>query len=421
MSLRACLILSFFVLTTGCINRDTKSDYSSSLNTKSDSQNLLVESPDLPSVVLLNPTASLEAKKLSELFEIEKVVILDTPALVGAVSKVQFMGKRIYVLDKKNAKRLFCFSENGNFLWEYNRSGGGPYEFQRLLDFTINPYLNTIDLFDGGGRKIIQLDTLGNPIREFDIDLFAQNLALVDSSQYIFYTGNIVIDQKLRYKLVTVNDQSDVVSKNFAVSESDEEFRFGLISNLTQNFCTDNLYFTEILNDTVYRISKRTLYRDMVVNFGKHKISREEAHRVKAEFLMEYTQKKALVSSIDGLCEADSTLFFLYAFNGTYRKVLLNKKTKEYHQYERLINDFFRLGDTMISASDGNNFVIVLEPYYIHAVYATFKDVFAERYRGISDTMISDSLERFTPLFVDAVKKTKIDSNPFLVFIKLKK
>lgn len=419
------LVLRYFlffasIVFIGCTNNERKSSFSSSLKINAASENLLVESAKLPVTIAIDPSAVTTKRKLSDFFQVEKVIFLDDQALVGTISKIQFMNGRIYVLDKKNAKRLFCFSENGKFLWEYNRPGGGPYEFQRILDFTVNPFKGTIDIFDGGGKKIIQLDTVGNPVKEFPVDLFAQNVALIDSAEYAFYTGNIIIDDDLRYKLITVNNESEVLSKNFSVSKSDQDFRFGLLSNLSQNISTGNLYYSEILNDTLYRISNKTLYRDIVFDFGKYKISKEEAHRVKAEFLMEYTQKNKLVPAFDGVCETDSTLFFLYSFNGSYRKVFVNKKTKAYNQYERIENDFFRLGDTMILTSQGNSFVVALEPYFIHTTYNIFRDVFLERYPKISDAMIADSLKYTTPHFINAVKSTKNDSNPFLIFIKPK-
>lgn len=415
------LLLCFLILFVSCNKNENASNYSSSLKVNDVRKNLLVELATAPATIAIDPSTATDKTNLSDFFKIEKIVFLEDRALVGSISKVQFMNERIYVLDKKNAKRLFCFSAKGKFLWEYNRPGGGPYEFQKIVDFTINPFKNTIDIFDGGGKKIIQLDTLGNPLREFPVDLFAQNVALIDSNEYVFYTGSIIIDEDIRYKLITVNDRSDVLSKNFDVSKSDEDFRFGLMSNLSQNFNTGNLYYSEILNDTLYKISDKTLYRDIVFDFGKYKVSREEAYRAKPEFLMEYTQKNNLVSSIDGVCETDSMLFLLYPFNGSYRKVFVNKVTRNYHQYERLENDFFRLSDTMISASDGSNFVVILEPYFIHTVNNAFRKVFLERYPGINDAKIADSLKVLTPLFVDAVRSTKVDSNPFLIFIKPKK
>lgn len=59
--------------------------------------------------------------------------------LISNISKIIPYNNRYYILDMK-LQTIFCFNENGKFLFKISQRGRGPEEYTYLGDFNIDPY-----------------------------------------------------------------------------------------------------------------------------------------------------------------------------------------------------------------------------------------------------------------------------------------
>src|SRR5258706_13655557 len=121
------LMLTLFIVTLfSCENnRGVKIDVS---------KNICKEENN-PRKVYVNFTRS--ALSIDTCGAIESIVILDSAEMIGGIDKVQVDGDRIYILDKRRAKALFCYTFDGKLKWKYSRQGRGPGNYLQLGDMHV--------------------------------------------------------------------------------------------------------------------------------------------------------------------------------------------------------------------------------------------------------------------------------------------
>jgi hypothetical protein len=127
--------------------------------------------------------------KLSELSGNIRYITLDANILVGNVAILKSYKNRIYICDDV-AEQFLCFSiEDGKHVFTLDRRGQGPGEFVSAHAFSINEYLQCIEIPDWGNRKIIRFSLDGDFISEQQISFFGACLEAIDSNQYIVFTN----------------------------------------------------------------------------------------------------------------------------------------------------------------------------------------------------------------------------------------
>ena len=104
-------------------------------------------------------TIDLDGKKepfirMSSYFKNLRTIILEThdDSLIGDINELQVFDGRIFVLDRRIAKRLFIFDVDGRFIRKIGSVGQGPGEFIGVQDFTLDPENHIIYLLDQGNR-----------------------------------------------------------------------------------------------------------------------------------------------------------------------------------------------------------------------------------------------------------------------------
>ena len=109
----------------------------------------------------------------STLFDTLKTIILDTTQapLIGSIDKMVVYNDALFILDWTQAKVLYMFDFEGNFVRKFGAKGGGPGEYAGLADFTIDTDNNIIYLFDNQRHRINAYDIVsGNFLRSIDLD-----------------------------------------------------------------------------------------------------------------------------------------------------------------------------------------------------------------------------------------------------------
>ena len=194
----------------------------------------------------------------NDFFILKKIIYLNDDSPIGQITKLEEYKDRIIILDRENAKQLFCFTHSGDLIWEYKSQGAGPLEYSKISDFVVNENSNTIDVLDENNHKIIKINIdTGKPIEEFKTGVYAREMVMYNSNEYLMYTMNLTINDDLSYKLLLINSNAEVISRNLKVSNNDKKRHWTGFRSLDK--FDKKVFFTETLNDTIYSIENDTI------------------------------------------------------------------------------------------------------------------------------------------------------------------
>lgn len=100
-----------------------------------------------------------------------KIIPLETTeeSLITEVSKVQFYNGHYYILDRRSHE-LFCFDEEGKFLYKISNQGRGPREYVGVSDFTIDRFNYRLLLLDPATKHIHSFDIEGNYLNVMNLE-----------------------------------------------------------------------------------------------------------------------------------------------------------------------------------------------------------------------------------------------------------
>jgi len=99
---------------------------------------------------------------LFEVFSEAKVVLLETntESLISNIAKVIFHQGYFYIFDS-HSNSVFCFDEQGRFIFKIDSEGKGKGEYNKISDINIDKQRNQILLLDPVMQKVFYFDTKG--------------------------------------------------------------------------------------------------------------------------------------------------------------------------------------------------------------------------------------------------------------------
>lgn len=113
--------------------------------------------------------------------------------LIGEMNKIMKNGSIYYLLDSDKSQSLFAYDEDGNYVSKYYARGGGPGEYNSILDFDIDIKSNEIAILCAPSKLIIT-DLQLSFKREISLDDdFYDRLAIIEGNVFLFsyYSGII--------------------------------------------------------------------------------------------------------------------------------------------------------------------------------------------------------------------------------------
>lgn len=266
------LILSLSTLCLSSCGGGSENVYENDLTGKDTEASILTLNDERPLRIEVDKQ-EIEEGWTSSFLEIKDFVFLSNERPVGKIDKVLFWEDRTYVLDKQVTQSLLCFDREGKLLHAVGAVGEGPGEFRKIYDAQINPYTNSLEVWDGPGQKLLSFDRNGQFLRETHVDVFASEFAPLSSSVYLFHQGTLAVDPSLQYKVIAVDvDSKEVKGKYFPLEEGEGTFRFRPAMALHWNHYNGHYYFIDPFDYHVYSFTDRQLARDFYVDCQSHAI-----------------------------------------------------------------------------------------------------------------------------------------------------
>lgn len=207
--------------------------------------------------------------KLSEISDSIWYVLLESKreSMFGVISKLIVNDKYIIVADFDISQEVFIFNNKGKFISKISKLGKGPFEYARIEDVCFWPQTNTIFIFDGDNKKIIEYDLSGKPLREIIVSFYADNMAILDYNSFVFYVG-FRENKGLKYNLLIVNNKGEIVGKSFPIDDR-------IVTELSKcapfYYYKEDLYFSPDYESNTYKITKNSIKRKYTLDFmGKN-------------------------------------------------------------------------------------------------------------------------------------------------------
>lgn len=172
--------------------------------------------------------------------------------LIGDVDQIFYYKEKFYLFDRMITKSLYVFSKDGKFLYELNKFGRGPAEYNLPLGFDIDS-LENIYISDNATKKILKYDSSGEFKEEFKSVAYFREFCLLSRQKILLRElydekGTILplgIFEPARNRII------DVLLPRAIFDDLDVP-RFGSISLFKSN---NVVYFTPPFSAGIYKFS----------------------------------------------------------------------------------------------------------------------------------------------------------------------
>lgn len=305
-------------------------------------------------------------------------------------------------------RSLYRFSENGEFVCQISRQGGGPSEYRYIRDFLHNKSNNTIDIF------------IPNDIKEFSLDgIWEKNTTIEYNGQEVSsigYTNNQILgfvenaEGQNEYSFVLYNANGQIINKyknkyKFNISTGAISFNPECIFYQYKGI----LHCKELNSDTIFSFDKGTFIPKYILIQGEAKYTTDLREKSMTTNLTKYIIQKNLFESKNYLfyqfrLKNRDNYFIQNKSNGT--QYLIDNETGQVNDLDNGPN--FKIQNTV--TVDGTEYLIS----WINAF-------------ELKAHVDSEAFKNLTPKYPEKKKKleqlaTSLDENdnPVLMLVKLK-
>ncbi|MFZ6664379.1 6-bladed beta-propeller [Peijinzhouia sedimentorum] len=194
-------------------------------------------------------TTLIKETRLSDIYEMEKILLLDFPEdmFFEEISNVKIKGNRIFLLDSFGTRRIFVFGIDGKYLYTIDDYGEGPDKYSILMGFTVSHDGKEALVLDSNRSKIMHYDASnGKLLRTSELDFIGLRIARLPNSGYVF----------------TQNDK-----KNLVITDNTFKVKYEALDQSHGQFFKVHVDFTEFKDKTTFQES----YNENIYNVGATK------------------------------------------------------------------------------------------------------------------------------------------------------
>ena len=199
----------------------------------------------------------------SSLYKGLKVILLETneSCLIVNISKMRVIEKNIIILDSERAKSLYVFDNDGRFIRKIGGIGGGPGEYVRPIDFTIDKDNKVIYVLDFQLQRINKYSLMtGNFISSFNLEQNVMCFKIEYFEGKLYSYVHFFVHSDNNYLLRVIEEPSGVVEKQYlnvmAYSKGISNTFGNQPSEVFFSLRNGNLVFAQVFMDDIIEISK---------------------------------------------------------------------------------------------------------------------------------------------------------------------
>lgn len=283
---------------------------------------------------------------ITELIDSVSIVKLESnpECMMNFITKIIPYKNRFYIFDRRLLS-VFCFDNQGHYLFKINRFGRGPEEYVSCSSICIDKYNDQLMLLVPQGY-ILYFDLDGNFISKIRLpeEIIVYNeVYTISSDLLLFISSN-------KYRASYYSREKKIILKRFLLRT--EEYSSALSPIEKTYLYKDSIFFNDNVNSNlIINLSDTTNPVRFSWNFGENNNSKEDLIKY-FSFRKEQQKQNKLVNLEEVLKTKEFIKHYpLYNFesrryrgtsvryNGATKYILYDKISKEYKVFEKTIED----------------------------------------------------------------------------------
>lgn len=353
-------------------------------------------------------------KKPSTILDVLEYIPLETnkDIAIGEISKILFSNGK-FILHDKLAKRIYIYSNDGNYLSKITSIGKGYGEFLNIDAFDFDKENNSILIFDNQLRKLLLFNLDGNLITEKKFDISLQDITKLKEGIYFntefLWNKKIFINFPEQFQLCyfTMDENTvdgELIKHSLSYLYNDFLCLFPRSPYRFSSICDTALYIDNV-NNKIYNlfpdgvISERynLHFGEFTIPFGYEEINSKD----EIENLVDL-QRKNKLAVLFRFLETDKSICIRYSFSTIYWTYFYSKTTGRTVNLPLMFSDYDGIQIPMPVSSTDSTYISVIDAF-------AFKQTYESTPGSKSERVIS------------LYNKLKPNDNPILVIIKLRK
>ncbi|HCC69645.1 MAG TPA: hypothetical protein DEQ09_00615 [Bacteroidales bacterium] len=206
-------------------------------------------------------------RPVSDIIESYELIQLEETegAFFSNARRIIFNDGKIIILSGDS--RILIFSESGEFIRSVNKQGRGPDEYVSLSDICLDT--ESGQLIASGAIKIIRFAQGGSIISQMNPGFRFNSVHLTEQGQFLFDIRMPGDKKNYNYNLVLTDSELNLIDRRLELPllEGPGLALYGQLNRTSAVPGKD--YFFSLGCDTVYRIRKRSIVPDIVLNYDR--------------------------------------------------------------------------------------------------------------------------------------------------------
>jgi hypothetical protein len=277
--------------------------------------------------------------------------------------------------------------------------GGGPSEYESLMDFCIDTIQRRVILLCARPYQIMEFSYSGEFIKSNKINGLYFNIAVDSKYIYCSQPNHYQMDGSDKHALVCMDRNYNIIEKY--LPSSGEDIKLNHVyegNNLTSAF---SVCYTRQFDNTIYFLKDGKLMPDYSINFGKYTLPVNLLKNGESG-ISEITGGKQYAYAVNEVSDSPDYLIF----NTNTGIFVLDKKNNTVEGYETIYDSKLRIGrNNYLSVGYTQMLALQISPSVILNMNERLK----------TDTADPDHIALF-----ELAGKVKIDDNPVLILYELK-
>jgi len=353
----------------------------------------------------------------SSIYKRVSVIPLETNqfSLIGSISKIRVFDNYIFVLDSYDAKTLFLFDREGNFIRKIGNNGQGPREYIEPSDFTIDIEGKTVYVLDDTKQRILRYDlTTGSFIKAIDLEEEVRNIEYFDGKLYA--DANFRQNTDNNYLLRVIDESSGKEQSRYLNVRA---FSQGIsnTSRVQKNLFhfreNGNPVFVRQFMSHVVGIDRDSIFSLIELKGKDFFLTSDEVDEIKSASLIrnssEVISRINKYHSIGGFIEKGDLILMDFEKGFSLQKLLIHKKKNEMYVLEPFNDDVLFKIDVPYPIPTYSCYDKGGVYYYVNTHSMSEYQTFAK------EGVLSSDLVRLEDL-----KNLEEDANPFIFYYEFK-
>jgi hypothetical protein len=370
-------------------------------------------------MIYVNPHEAKEYVNLSEIAD-SIICIKLQPApgdIMGRIVSIIVGKKYIYAMDVAQGM-VFVFDKTGKFVSKLDKRGRGPGEYANIGPFFIDDQEEYVELLDVD-IKYKYTNISFEPVETLQLPRVSHSLCRRSNGFYYFATlqvDNLINGQKTNASLVVLDNKNNLKTLFDKNIETNNNYIFLNGECFTQND-QDELFFSDMYDNTFYRLDAGEAYPVYTVDFGKYGMDNSIGLRSTKE-QMSYLENTHDLASFPILNINNSGIMsFSYFFKQESGRVI--PKEEDIRQYIKIKDRVYhakKIRNDLTSFPD--RLYVCSSSYFLF--YGCPHEVWHEDYLvDVIETSTYFSGEE--KIFVEGLGEVTSDGEIIVVLMKLKK